>query len=62
MSESKRKKSPYEQGELKSSPERHVKKKKSKKSKKSHQLPPEARPHVGTADEDDDVQIMYVLL
>ncbi|XP_059172768.1 cyclin-dependent kinase 11B-like isoform X2 [Physella acuta] len=58
MSESKRKKSPYEQGELKSSPERHVKKKKSKKSKKSHQLPPEARPHVGTADEDDDVQII----
>ncbi|CAG5126539.1 unnamed protein product, partial [Candidula unifasciata] len=52
--------SPYEQGELKPSPERHVKRKKSKKSKKSHhyQLPPEAKPHVRSADEDDDVQII----
>ncbi|XP_055864188.1 cyclin-dependent kinase 11B-like isoform X1 [Biomphalaria glabrata] len=57
MSESKRKKSPYEQGELKSSPERHTKKKKSKKSKKMP-LPPDAKLHVGSADDDDDVQIM----
>ncbi|CAL1532606.1 unnamed protein product [Lymnaea stagnalis] len=58
MSESRRKKSPYELGELKPSPDRHVKKKKSKKSKKSHPLPPEAKPHIGTGDDDDDVQII----
>ena len=50
--------SPYEQGELKPSPEMLPKKKKSsKKSKKSHKLPPEAKVHVRNED-DDDVQIM----
>uniref|UniRef100_A0A0B7B2D9 cyclin-dependent kinase n=1 Tax=Arion vulgaris TaxID=1028688 RepID=A0A0B7B2D9_9EUPU len=60
MSDKRRKRSPYEQGELKSSPDRHVKRKKSKKSKRSHQyqLPPEAKPHIRTADDDDDVQII----
>ena len=57
MSDSRNRHSPYEQGELKTSPEVHKKKKSSKKSKKSHKLPPEAKLHVRD-DEDDDVQIM----
>ncbi|XP_035825776.1 cyclin-dependent kinase 11B [Aplysia californica] len=57
MSDSRAKRSPYEQGELKPSPEVVKKKKSSKKSKKSHKLPPEAKVHVRN-DDDDDVQII----
>lgn len=57
MSDSRNRRSPYEQGELKTSPEMQKKKKSSKKSKKSHKLPPEARVHVRN-DDDDDVQII----
>jgi len=55
--DSRNRRSPYEQGELKPSPEAPKKKKSSKKSKKSHKLPPEAKPHIRN-EEDDDVQII----